>query len=127
MSGVPTTQQLRAKDAWDTATEAHNAAKENKLDWEKFDGHVKNLGPRIVTAGLGPALAFLAAKEQRRDYLLLRRMTAWVLRNSEPNLAAMDLQQRIRDGNSDQLRRWTAEALEWLVWVERFCDAQAKP
>jgi CRISPR type III-B/RAMP module-associated protein Cmr5 len=124
MSGMPTTQQLRAKDAWETMTDARERAVRNDLDWDVFDGHVKRLGPRIVTAGLGPALAFLAAKEKNPKYLLLRRMTVWVLRKTDPEPVAADLQQRIRDGNSDELRRWTAEALEWLVWVKRFCEAK---
>jgi CRISPR-associated protein Cmr5 len=124
MSGMPTTQQRRAKDAWETATTAR--ATLNGPDWEEFDGHVKRLGPRIVTAGLGPALAFLAAKESS-DYLLLRHLTAWVLRNSDSKVVTRDLQQRIRDGKSDALRRWTADALEWLVWVKRFCEAEGKP
>ncbi len=123
MRGMPTTQQLRAKDAWDTATASRKAL--NKTDWDSFDGHVKRLGPRIATAGLGPALAFLAAKEGS-DYRLLNRLTAWVLHKNDPKIGAADLQQRIRDGNSDELRRWTAEALEWLVWVKRFCEATEK-
>lgn len=125
MTGQPTTQQKRAKHAWETVT----AAREKFLGaaWDDFDGHVKRLGPRIVIAGLGPAIAFIAAKEGA-DHPLLTRLSGWLLRNADARDTNRNLQQKIMSGTSDDLRRWTAEALEWIVWVKRFCEvAQEKP
>lgn len=124
MTGLPaTTQQKRAKRAWETMTKAREEWRGEK--WDRFDGHVKRLGPRIVTAGLGPAVAFVAAKEGS-DYLLLKHLSEWLLRNVDTKDTNRDLQQKIMAGTSDDLRRWTADALEWLVWVKRFCEAGEK-
>lgn len=123
MTGLPTTQQKRAKHAWDTVTAARGRF--GGAAWDEFNGHVKRLGPRIIIAGLGPAVAFIAAKESP-DYLLLNQLSAWLLRSADPKDTNRDLQQKIMSGTSDDLRLWTAEALEWLVWVKRFCEAAGK-
>ncbi len=116
-----TTQQKRAKHAWDTVAKAPRDAK----GWDDFDGHVKRLGPRIITAGLGPAIAFAKAKGGEA---LVAALGDWVLHKGDAKVPGkdLDLQRRIRDGSSDQLRQWTAEALEWIVWVKRFCDADER-
>jgi CRISPR/Cas system CMR-associated protein Cmr5 small subunit len=110
-----TTQQKRAKHAWETVRQAK--------DWEDFDRLARRLGPRIITAGLGPAIAFTAAKEGEA---LVAALSDWVLRRGDVMAPKEDLQQSIRDGSSDQLRQWTAEALEWIVWVKRFCEADER-
>jgi CRISPR-associated protein Cmr5 len=117
MTGRPTTQQLRARHAWDTVQSVPTDK------WDDFDGHVKRMGPRIITAGLGPAVAFICAKEGS-SYVLLQHLASWLLRPEKANLAGTNLQQQLMSGTSDQLRRWTSEALEWLVWVKRFCEAK---
>lgn len=125
MTGLPTTQQKRAKHAWDTVVAARKGYRGEK--WDEFDGHVKSIGPRIVIAGLGPAMAFVAAKaKDGSDFLLLKHLSEWLLRNVDPQATYRILQQKIMSGTSDELRRWTAEALEWLVWVKRFCEAEER-
>lgn len=124
MTSLPaTTQQKRAGHAWNTVTKARTESRGEA--WDKFDGHVKRLGPRIITAGLGPAVAFVAAKEGR-DCLLLKQLSDWLLRNADTKDTNRDLQQKIMVGTSDDLRRWTTDALEWLVWVKRFCESDEK-
>jgi hypothetical protein len=81
MTGLPTTQQERAKHAWDTVTEARK--KFAGAAWDEFDGHVKRLGPRIVIAGLGPAVAFVAAKEAP-DYCPTSLILGWISESIAP-------------------------------------------
>jgi CRISPR/Cas system CMR-associated protein Cmr5 small subunit len=112
-----TLQQQRAKHAWETVRTVSDAG------WADFEGHTKRLGPRIVTAGLGPALAFAAARDGKP---LVDKLSDWVLHKGVTPKRVADLQQSIRDGSSEQLRQWTAEALEWIVWVKRFCAADQR-
>ncbi|MGH7067935.1 MAG: type III-B CRISPR module-associated protein Cmr5 [Acetobacteraceae bacterium] len=121
MSALPTTGQKRARHAWETVEEA--SRKLNNGKWGDFDGHVMALGPRILIAGLGPALAFLNEK-QEDDHLLLHSLAHWVLHKGDSKSGPADLLESIRNGDSDHLRRWTAESLEWLAWVKRFCAAE---
>lgn len=123
MTGLPTRGQQRARHAWETVEAARRKLKNEK--WQDFDGQVRRLGPRILTAGLGPALAFLKEK-QKDEGILLNHLASWVLHKGESKPSPPDLLAAIRDGDSDVLRRWTAESLEWLAWVKRFCAARTK-
>src|SRR5262249_40567465 len=87
----------------------------------------KKLPNRILAAGLGQALAFLAAKQQKKPSLkkLLDNLTDWVLtkrplRGEKPK----SLMDSIIYGNSDFLRRATEETLAYLQWLNRFAEAE---
>jgi hypothetical protein len=86
MTGLPTTQQRRAKHAWETVRAATTW---KHLNWDDFDGEVKRLGPRIVTAGLGPAIAFAEAKKGGE---LIKALSAWVLHQGDAKVQTADLQ-----------------------------------
>lgn len=119
-----TLDQRRAAHAWHAVQrakkkEGHHQSQNPK----KFGGQAKKLPTRIMAAGLGQALAFLKAKQYAPG--LLKELTEWINqlvppRQQEPN----DLIERIVRSNSDFLRRATDEALAYLVWLNRFAEAE---
>lgn len=119
-----TIDQRRAEHAWATVNMALELDEASK---KKFGSQVKKLPARIVTSGLGQALAFLKAKGYAP--LLLRRLGDWVLdkrarpesRNPEPEDKAL-LDKIVRE-DSDFLRRATEEVLAYMLWVNRFAEA----
>ncbi len=126
-----TQEQLRARHAWKVVEDARtsNQAKD-------FAREVKRLPIRIRTAGLGQALRFVYAKseETNQDYRsrLLIALGNWLL--VESNLAQRPkgaddcsaLLLAIIENDSDLLRRATDEALLYLQWLTRFCEAVIK-
>jgi len=121
--GKPTLDQRRAKHAWNAVQRARGVK-----DPEQFVGHAKRLPVRIVTSGLGQALAFLSAKGYAPE--LLEELGDWVLnRRTSPDgghgkAAADALIRAIVEGDSDFLRRATDETLVYLQWLNRFAEAE---
>lgn len=98
---------------------------------KKYGGQARKLPVRIVASGLGQALAFLKAKGYAPE--LLAALGDWVLGVARP---APDVEPHIRNkaaderllaavifGSADFLRRATDEALAYLLWLNRFCEA----
>jgi CRISPR-associated protein Cmr5 len=112
-----TRDQRRAANAWNLVQDARGQGDKAATD---FAGHVRKMPARIATAGLGPALAFIEAKDQR---ILSIALGHWVLRDGKV-ATGPSLMTAIMEGNASDLRRWTEEALAWLAWVRRFCDAE---
>ena len=113
-----TLEQRRANHAWDAVQRAKDGQ-----DPKKFGGQAKKLPMRIMAAGLGQALAFLKAKNDAPR--LLEKLSDWInrcipLKPDEPK----DLLERIIKGDSDFLRRATDEVLAYLVWLNRFAEAE---
>lgn len=114
-----TLDQRRAAHAWEIVATVAIGAEDSK---EKFKIHAKKLPARIVTSGLGPALAFLKAKKYAPQ--LLSGLNDWIAKQiplSGSN--ETDLLQRVIHGDSDFLRRATEEVLLYLQWLNRFADA----
>jgi CRISPR/Cas system CMR-associated protein Cmr5 small subunit len=119
-----TLDQQRAAHAWRIAEDADKT----------FGRQAKRLGPRILTAGLGPAIQFLIAKKEAPK--LAEALEAWLLREGPTKAAsaprpagavrseASPLIEDIMQGDSDRLRWLTAEALAYLAWLTRFCEAR---
>jgi len=83
----------------------------------------KKLPVRIMTAGLGQALAFLKAKGYAPG--LLAELTDWINQRMPPQgNEPKDLLERIVKGNADVLRRATDEVLAYLLWLNRFAEAE---
>jgi CRISPR type III-B/RAMP module-associated protein Cmr5 len=110
----PTLDQRRAAHAW-VAAEGAN---------QEFGEQAKKLGPRILTAGLGPAVQFMIAKKQAPE--LVKTLEAWLLEEGPTKTATRpgSLIDDIINGGSDRLRWLTAEALAYLVWLTRFCESR---
>lgn len=120
-----TVDQERAKHAWDAVCRIRSR------DGKKYGGHAKKLPMRIMASGLGQALVFLHAKDYAPE--LLRDVGDWVLGSlgkhkrgvaPESRPAPDALIKAVVDGDSDQLRRATNEALAYLQWLTRFAEAE---
>jgi CRISPR type III-B/RAMP module-associated protein Cmr5 len=126
-----TLEQRRAAHAWAVVERVDKelGAEAKK----KFGAPAKKLGPRILTAGLGPAEQFLVAKnegpkliETLGNWLLEEGPTRMVQRSPPQHVsgAGRVLVEDIIHGDSDRLRWLTAEALAYLAWLTRFCEAR---
>lgn len=127
--GRPTLDQRRARHAWqavELARGLHDAA--------DYAREAKRLPVRIRTSGLGQALAFVNAKagkdEKGARVVLLEDLGDWLL--AQRKLAAVpsggvdrkSVMTMILDGDAGLLRRATEEALLYLQWLTRFCEAE---
>ncbi|HUY35534.1 MAG TPA: type III-B CRISPR module-associated protein Cmr5 [Pirellulales bacterium] len=120
----PTLDQRRAAHAWDVVQRAkRKQANHQRQEPKKFGGQAKKLPTRIMAAGLGQALAFLKAKDYAPG--LLAELSDWTGEQipSQRN-GPKDLLERIVKGDSDFLRRATDEVLAYLVWLNRFAEAE---
>lgn len=124
-----TPEQLRARHAW-RVVEAEVARRGTEA--KKFADETKRLPVRIRTAGLGQALRFVYAKSDRnQDYRsrLLVALGEWLLDErklaQKPNDAddCSALLLAIIKNDASLLRRATEEALLYLQWLTRFCEA----
>lgn len=147
----PSLDQRRAKHAWDVIVAVKQGSgpsdspakpapgKARKLDEpaptpagpsekaKRFGSQARKLPTRIIASGLGQALAFLKAKDYAPALLLA--LSRWVLYDryeKEPPKGIQDdaLLQAIIHGNSDFLRRATDEVLAYLLWLNRFAEAE---
>ncbi len=121
---TPTLDQRRANHAWNAVQQAkQKQGHHEKQDPKKFGGQVKKLPTRILAAGLGQALAFLKAKDYAPG--LLAEVSDWINTRIPPRQKeSNDLLERIVQGNSDFLRRATDEVLAYLLWLNRFAEAE---
>jgi CRISPR-associated protein Cmr5 len=121
----PTLDQRRANHAWEAVVNAKNKKADEA---KKFGGQARKLPTRIIASGLGQALAFLKAKNYAPD--LLEALGDWVLdkranpdsKTPRPKDDALLL--AVIKGNSDFLRRATDEVLAYLLWLNRFAEAE---
>jgi len=113
-----TLDQRRASHAWDVIQRT-----KPKSDAKKFGGQAKKLPTRIMAAGLGQALAFLKAKGYAPELLL--ELSKWMEHRLPPKPGeSKDLLERIVKGNSEFLRRATDEVMAYLLWLNRFAEAE---
>ena len=126
-NGRPTLDQRRAQHAWQAV---ENAKTLNAPEKKDFAREAKQLPVRIKTAGLGQALAFLAAKGGDARNRLLVKLGDWLLiqrklaSRSDDAINQNSLLQSVINGDADLLRRATEEALLYLQWLTRFSEAE---
>src|SRR5690606_11586752 len=99
-----TIAQVRAKHAWETAKKIEALEKKPR---EKHTGHAKKLPMRILTSGLGPALAFVESKKEGQE--LLSQLHAWIQDRIPGNSDGKSLLDRVVKGDAVFLRRATEE------------------
>jgi CRISPR-associated protein Cmr5 len=119
-----TRDQARAAHAWNFA----ESVKNGKRNADRFGIEAKKMPVRILNSGLGPALAFLAAKkyaptlqEALNDWIT--KHCDWAKHSVATGAPDQDLIQRIISEDSEFLRMATAECLAYLQWLVRFCDS----
>lgn len=111
--------QRRARHAWERV----QAIRGDRRQRQDYAREAKKLPVRIRAAGLGHALAFLAAKKHRA---LVTDLDDWVLEQRKLPGApeARCLTEAIVKGNAAFLQLATDEALAWLLWLTRFAEAE---
>lgn len=125
-----TLDQKRAQHAYEIAKKVADSNDDGKK--KKFKTQVKRLPARIMTSGLGPALAFLMAKQYTPE--LRQALSEWVSHQNFKWAPAPSPRDNGRDrlatdilaNSSDFLRLATAESLAYLQWLGRFTDALLK-
>jgi CRISPR-associated protein Cmr5 len=116
----PTPDQERAADAWRVVQRVKGGS--NDKAKKEFGTQAKKLPTRILTSGLGPALAFLEAKGYAPD--LRGALADWMSRKQDLPGQDKRLVVRIIHGDADFLRFATAECLAYLLWLVRFAEAE---
>ena len=119
----PNLDQKRARHAWELIE-----ALAKKKDRHKFETQVKKFPVRVVSSGLGQALAFLVSKKSDahpNGYApdLVSALGDWI-GDRIPASGSPGLLDRIVKGNSEFLRRATDEVLSYMLWVVRFAEAK---
>ncbi|MDW7994885.1 MAG: type III-B CRISPR module-associated protein Cmr5 [Gemmatales bacterium] len=121
-----TLEQRRALHAWQviqSIKKKSSSAGKQDQESSKFGTQVKKLSTRILSAGLGHALAFLNAKQYAPE--LVQALTDWIKIQIPPKPQEPDdLLERIVHGDSNFLRRATDEVLAYLIWLTRFAEAE---
>jgi len=127
----PTFDQRRARHAWTSITGLAQRDGDKRLygaPAKEYAQEARKLTSRIRAAGLGPALAFILAKAKDKKPNLTdlhEHLTDWVIRQRGiPARKADSLLQSVIEGDSTFLRRATEEALAYLVWLNRFAEAE---
>lgn len=129
-----TLEQRRARHAWKAVDEVKQKYSTESKEAKEYGSEAKKLPTRILTAGLGQALAFLRAKanpkgseEKKKAHLLTleTHITKWVMEERGITGKHRDsLLQSIIHGDSDFLRRATDETIAYLQWLTRFAEAE---
>jgi CRISPR-associated protein Cmr5 len=127
-----TLDQRRARHAWDAilsfAKDKNAVPREYDDRAKEYAREAKKLPTRIMAAGLGQAVAFILAKAKKEKPNLLRlheHVTDWVImKRPMPARNPNSLVESIIEGDTDFLRRATDEALAYLLWLNRFADAE---
>jgi len=128
----PTLDQRRAKHAWkkiiSQAQDGHDGERRYDDKAREYAREAKKLPTRIMAAGLGQALAFILAKAKDKKPNLKRLhedLTDWVIKERPMSAKkAHSLMESIIEGDSDFLRRATDEVLAYLLWLNRFAEAE---
>jgi|LakMenEpi03Aug12_release.lakeMendotaPanAssembly.Ray.scaffolds.fasta_scaffold24429_4 CRISPR-associated protein Cmr5 len=121
----PTTEQNRASHAYESIKHALLLKHEDR---NHYGIHAKKMPVRIISAGLGQALAFVLDKKNANE--LVKDLSDWVLNKtakynptSRPDQKL--LIENIINGDAEKLRYYTHEALAYLQWLNRFASAQS--
>jgi len=112
--------QARAAHAWATVQQVLRQKDSDKKD---FVTQAKKFPTRIMTSGLGQAVAFLEAKGYAKD--MGDRLGDWI-NQRRPSPQKQKLLHRIIHEDADFLRFATAESLAYLQWLGRFAEAELK-
>lgn len=122
---TPTIDQQRAKHAWEAVERLHVGSDEA----DDYAREAKKLPVRIMTAGLGQALAFLRAKHEKKKGLtqLEADLTNWAKQRLETAKQYATLLEAVLETDSDFLRRATDEMLAYVGWINRFTEAKGLP
>lgn len=109
-----TLDQIRAKLAWDYV--------QRSSEPEKFATACKRMSSRILTSGLGSALAFTMTKSEDEHRLLASALAERLSGDSN----AAGYMKRLIESDANRLRRDTEEAMSFLTWLARLAVGRCK-
>jgi len=119
-TGIKTLEQKRASHAWKRIEETKKLGDDDKAK-KSFKTEIKKTPTRIVSSGLGQALAFLDAKQKAPN--LVAALSDWIKLRRGLN-HQKDLLKAIIHGNAEYLRYATAESLAYLEWMVKLAEAE---
>jgi CRISPR-associated protein Cmr5 len=111
-----TVEQRRAAQAWQDIQSVKSNQKE-------YGSLVRGFAAMIRQDGLGPALAFLAAKGKDHHNMLNKHLSRWVLGEMKVS-GHTDLLKWLLSQDSATYRLAASETLAYLNWLKRFAEAQ---
>lgn len=117
-----TTEQRRAKAAWDDV--------ERVTDKDKYGTLARKFPSMVQINGLGTALAFLLAKGKGKakdgHTEIYSHISAWVLRELYPDnkYRPDEIMNMVRNEDMATYRRATTEAIEYAIWLKRYVEAK---
>jgi CRISPR-associated protein Cmr5 len=111
-----TVEQRRAAQAWQDIQSVKSNQKE-------YGSLVRGFAAMIRQDGLGPALAFLAAKGKDHHRMLNGHLSRWVLGEMKAS-GHKDLLEWLLSQDSATYRLAASETLAYLNWLKRFAEAQ---
>jgi len=128
-----TTEQKRAKSAWDRIEDVAN-----KSYKKEYGSQARGLPAMIQTNGLGQTLAFLKAKSSKNEdnayKALYGHLSYWGFGRltgdntdktpSHSSCPTSDLLEWLINSDSATYRRATTEALAYALWLRRFAEAK---
>ncbi len=124
-------EQQRAQHAWKVIQGLMEEGKA-KPHGKEFRSEAKKFPSRVMTAGLGQAVAFLLSKSNDDNKKskgvreLVAALNGWVC-GKTAGLAAENsgnLMLSIANGDTLFLTRATEEALAYIQWINRFAEAE---
>lgn len=101
---------------------------QSALPAEDYARAAKQLPLRIMQTGLGQAAVYLMAK--RKFGPLLIDLAGWVIPQCQNRPLAggsvneKSLVEWVMQADAQTVRHATQEAVEWLLWLNRFCESQ---
>ncbi len=120
-----TLDQQRARHAWDAIERLRGKTEPQRKEYAQ---EAKKLPIRLMTSGLGQALAFILAKAKDKKPTLRQLhddLTDWTLGHRRlPGRHPDSLLKSICFGDALFLRRATDEVLAYLEWLNRFAEAE---
>lgn len=109
-------EQERAAKAWDCVRSVTGRKKE-------YVSLARGAPADIQANGLGQTLAFWKAKKEPEHRQVYAAVSQWI--QERLNLGDRDLLEWvIKDANTNDYRRATAEAMAFLTWLKRFAEAE---
>jgi|SRR5581483_7012391 CRISPR-associated protein Cmr5 len=122
MSAQQSLEQKRAATAWGCIADVRS-----KKFAKEYGALARNAPADIQSNGLGQALAFWRAKGKKGDNEhthLLNDVSKWVGKQIKDDENLDLLEWVIKDANTNDYRRATAEAMAFLQWLKRFAEAE---
>jgi CRISPR-associated protein Cmr5 len=117
--------QLRAISAHRQVTDLE---RQGVREYDGYASYVRSFPAKIMMSGLGQALAMEKAQGKKKNghKYLYQHMTEWLIKgwSSSPYRGQSDIVAAIIQGDEKDYIRTQMEAMEYLIWLKKFSDAE---